>query len=758
MEEHKGQASSEERKRSSDDFMMDVVALRSQTDTTTAVGEAAKKDTQGKNEETKPRTSDAASMGDMSRRSSCGCIEDPVIRKALVQRSLDHTCESSHESTTAPSRPPSARRTMSQCPGAFAITPAPGVRNSDAPTETAVLQPEPEPAASNDVNLHVDASTTTPNAAFSAGSEEYDEEQPRQQEEPPVAHMVDSSRHIPLQEAEEYDQNGNDNPHRHTKGPMSQQWKINGLLAVIFLLIVVIILQAILLPNQSSSSNTGQRNTPTTNASTASASQAPTSTEAYVLSVLPLSIPDDPESPQARALDWLLQDPKGQAGISEDRIKQRYALATLYFATDGDTMWNNNSRWLDYNVHECDWYTRDDFGNKKAISRGYPGYLDEFSWLPKDKCNREGLLEHLWLDQNNLMGTIPEELYLLTSLKTLSYGINHLHGAISTHIGKLTRLEALGAHGIKDGGRVPSELGLLTNLQGLGLSDNNHEGAFPTEIWQLQNLATLLLYLNPLMTGTIPTAIGMQQSNLRWFTISDCGFTGTLPTELGQLQKLEWFNVAGSHFSGTLPSQLGNFPRVGMMSLERNLLEGNLPTDFGRLATAYLLSLHNNGFTGTIPSQFGLLTSLQLKLDLHGNGLSGTIPTQLGQLTIMQKLLLQDNQLSGQIPSQLGQIKAAGSLDFGNNLLQGAIPDQFDVLPQGLFDFNVEGNANLVGTVPLALCNMNQSCLALSLNPVMAPCDNINGLTFDCTGKLCGCDCACSENTATTDADANQNS
>jgi hypothetical protein len=56
----------------------------------------------------------------------------------------------------------------------------------------------------------------------------------------------------------------------------------------------------------------------------------------------------------------------------------------------------------------------------------YTGYLDEFfptaessqeqqgnttTTTPNNACHDNGLYQNLWLDQNNLMGTLPEELH-----------------------------------------------------------------------------------------------------------------------------------------------------------------------------------------------------------------------------------------------------------------------------------------------------------------------------------------------------------
>lgn len=62
----------------------------------------------------------------------------------------------------------------------------------------------------------------------------------------------------------------------------------------------------------------------------------------------------DPNSPQSKALDWLInEDPlvlTPSIVTTDDRILQRYALAVFYYATDGPNSWLPNS-WM--NGNEC---------------------------------------------------------------------------------------------------------------------------------------------------------------------------------------------------------------------------------------------------------------------------------------------------------------------------------------------------------------------------------------------------------------------
>ena len=62
-----------------------------------------------------------------------------------------------------------------------------------------------------------------------------------------------------------------------------------------------------------------------------------------------------PTTAQAQAYQWLLEDPFAET-YTDARLLQRFALATLYFATNGDD-WYNATNWVSYELHECEWWS-----------------------------------------------------------------------------------------------------------------------------------------------------------------------------------------------------------------------------------------------------------------------------------------------------------------------------------------------------------------------------------------------------------------
>jgi hypothetical protein len=126
---------------------------------------------------------------------------------------------------------------------------------------------------------------------------------------------------------------------------------------------------------------------------------------------------EDEDEAEELALAWQEDDPDFET-YSEARNAQRLALATLYFATDGDGSWIDNTDWLAYNVSECNWYSN----------------LD-----PGDVCD-DGLYVKLDLGGNNLTGTLPATLVDgLPDLQLIDLCDNAISGGIPPNVGSLAR-------------------------------------------------------------------------------------------------------------------------------------------------------------------------------------------------------------------------------------------------------------------------------------------------------------------------------
>ncbi|CAB9499061.1 LRR receptor-like serine threonine-protein kinase [Seminavis robusta] len=525
-----------------------------------------------------------------------------------------------------------------------------------------------------------------------------------------------------------------------------KEFKTKVLLGVIVLLAIVLIVVAIVTPGKKKLEEDSETTVTPTEGPSHNPSLAPTSYSEYWLSLLPtttvMTILENQDSPQSRAYDWLLEDIESSPFLSHDRIKQKFALAVLYFATGGDS-WLKSNSWLNHTVHECDWFTQPAFARKHVISKTFPGFLAGFlEPPPSTNCDNDGLYLHLWLDQNNPDGSLPEELYMLTSLQTLSIDGRNLVGTISSLIGQLTNLNGLSYANSLMTGTIPTEVGLLSNMSILFFASNRLDGPIPSELWSLSKLDTISLGGQNLQ-GILPTELGTL-SQLRWMIVDDGNLTGTIPTEVGQIETLEWLILNRNKFSGTIPSEIGMLANISMMSFRNNNMVGTLPSQLGLLTALTLLSGRSNQLSSQIPSEIGLLTNLVVTLNLQDNEfLTGTIPTELGRLTQLHFLEIQGNQLSGKIPSEFGGLSALDALNLASNNLSGSVPQELSALQGTLDTFALHGNPLLGGTLPDAICSLNGTCT--KFRSKLDSCSGPQGLLFECTDLLCGCGCSCED-------------
>ena len=326
---------------------------------------------------------------------------------------------------------------------------------------------------------------------------------------------------------------------------------------------------------------------------------------------------------QATVTEWLSLC---RVASESDASTDKAALVALYNATGGPN-WGNNRNWL----------------SDRPIG--------EWSRVSTDG---DGRVTGLWLDGNQLSGSIPSELGNLANLVTLSLHGNQLSGSIPSELGNLANLGVLWLDGNELSGSMPSELGNLDNLVTLWLGGNQLSGSIPSELGNLANLGVLWLGGNEL-SGSIPSELG-NLANLRTLGLYGNQLSGSIPSELGNLANLGVLYLSGNQLSGSIPSELGNLANLRTLSLYGNQLSGSIPSELGNLANLQQLSLSNNELSGSIPSELGNLANLGV-LYLSGNELSGSIPSELGNLANLQQLSLSNNELTGSIPSELGNLQ-----------------------------------------------------------------------------------------------------
>lgn len=202
-------------------------------------------------------------------------------------------------------------------------------------------------------------------------------------------------------------------------------------------------------------------------------------------------------------------------------LRERGALMHIYESMNG-AEWNENDNW------------------------GTDAPLDEWYGV---QTGFDGNVFRLQMQNNNLSGTIPPEVEVLTQLEVLDFHDNDIEGEIPPEIGNLTDLWGLALGENHLTGTIPPGIGQLAGLLTLQLMENELGGPIPPQLGNLANLSSLDLSGNEL-AGPIPGEFGMLTSIVVLEIQDNPGLTGALPRELLNLRPAD-FNPVQFYWYGT---------------------------------------------------------------------------------------------------------------------------------------------------------------------------------------------------------------
>ncbi|CAL9054569.1 unnamed protein product, partial [Musa banksii] len=354
------------------------------------------------------------------------------------------------------------------------------------------------------------------------------------------------------------------------------------------------------------------------------------------------------------------------------------------------------------------------------------------------------------LSQNQINGTLPTSLVLLSYLRYLNLACNSLSGSLPSIFPTLElRILDLSRNHIN--GSIPSFICNCHRLDILDLSSNQISGEIPS-CWQETNYFSSINLANNKLSGEIPSSI----ENLIWlesFHLNNNKLHGLLPSSLKNCSALVFLDLGNNKFSGSIPTWIAqNFLDLEVLRLRSNMFSGNIPAELGQLAYLHVIDLANNKLSGPIPHSFGNLNAAMTRsrphltrrdkrvfysplvkdrpallpfdnyddsialtikgryynfsiilylvniIDLSNNNLTGEIPIEIGSLSMLQTLNLSRNNFVGQIPAAIGAMKSLETLDLSFNKLSGVIPQSFSAL-NSLNHLNLSYN-NLSGAIP----------------------------------------------------------
>ena len=211
--------------------------------------------------------------------------------------------------------------------------------------------------------------------------------------------------------------------------------------------------------------------------------------------------------------------------------------------------------------------------------------------------------------------SIPNKLFSLVNLTTLSITYTNISEPIPPEIGSLVNLTKLNLSNNLISGEIPSAIGNLINLTSLNLSSNQLSGNIPLELYELSHLEGEVEVVTGPGGGASILNMGLNLSNNM--------LSGPILEELGNLSNLKFLDLSFNELSGSIPISLYTLDSLQTLNLSHNFLSGEISPLISNLSSL-------SGIVTT--SHMSIIT--YLALDLSANQFSGVIPEELCSISI----------------------------------------------------------------------------------------------------------------------------
>ena len=223
---------------------------------------------------------------------------------------------------------------------------------------------------------------------------------------------------------------------------------------------------------------------------------------------------------------------------------------------------------------------------------------------------------------------------------------------------------------------IPSFLGSMKSLTSLNLSNAGFVGVIPHQLGNISNLLYLNLegyYSYDLYVNNLEWLSGLpllQHLDMSYVNLSKASDWVQLTNTLPSLLNLRLYDCQLRSF---IPPTV-NFSSLLTLDLSNNYFENtSIPSWIFGLRNLVSLDLFDNYFQGSIPVDLQNMTSLS-HLDLSGNFFNSSIPNWLYSFSRLEFLNLRSNNLQGTISSAIGNLTSAISIDLSENKLVGKLP------------------------------------------------------------------------------------
>ncbi|KAL7229133.1 hypothetical protein ACSBR2_007769 [Camellia fascicularis] len=187
-----------------------------------------------------------------------------------------------------------------------------------------------------------------------------------------------------------------------------------------------------------------------------------------------------------------------------------------------------------------------------------------------------------------------------THLCGVSLAENKLHGSIPASLGKCKNLVLLDLSANNLSGTIPKEVFDISSLSILlNLSQNHLTGSLPLNIGNLINLGSLDLSENKLL-GEIPVTLG-SCVKLEILYLQVNLFRGTIPSSLRFLRGIQVLDLSHNNLSGKISDYLEGFEFLQELNLSFNDFDGEVPVKgiFKNVSAVSIIG--NNKLCGGVP-------------------------------------------------------------------------------------------------------------------------------------------------------------
>ncbi|KAJ4903476.1 receptor like protein 23 [Raphanus sativus] len=210
-----------------------------------------------------------------------------------------------------------------------------------------------------------------------------------------------------------------------------------------------------------------------------------------------------------------------------------------------------------------------------------------------------------------------------------------------------------------------------------------------SSLFTFHHLRYLKLSYNNFTSSSLPSGLG-NLNKLEVLILSSSGFIGQLPSSFNNLSLLSYLDLSRNEFTGSFLN-IRNLTKLSLLDLSSNQFSVLEPTSslFGLHHLRYLDLSLNNFTSSSLPSSLGNLNKLEI-LALSSNGFIGRAPSSFSNLTMLTLLYLDKNEITGSFPL-IWNLPNLSTLDLSSNNFSGAIPSSLLTMPS-LSYLNLRGN------------------------------------------------------------------